>query len=91
MHAYHTIRKLNPNINLKYEILSCLKFPSLRYVSIYVSTCTCHLPRICCTLVPEICVRPETLRVFWSIDMLMCDLQLSSTEHQGQLELLIVF
>ena len=32
MHVYSSIRKLNPNINLKYEILSCLKFPSLRYV-----------------------------------------------------------
>ena len=31
MHAYHTIRKLNPNVNLKYKVLSCLKFPSLRY------------------------------------------------------------
>ena len=31
MRAYRTIRKLNPNVNLKYEILSCLKFPFLRY------------------------------------------------------------
>ena len=31
MRAYHTIRKLNPNVNLNYEILSCLKFPSLWY------------------------------------------------------------
>ena len=31
MHAYHTIWKLNPNVNLKYKILSvsCLKFLSL--------------------------------------------------------------
>ena len=31
MLAHCTMRNLNPNINLKYEILSCLKFPSLRY------------------------------------------------------------
>ena len=32
MQAYRTIRELNPNVNLKYEILSCLKFLSLQYV-----------------------------------------------------------
>ena len=31
-----------------------------------------HLPRVCCTLVPKICVHPEMLRVFRYIDMLMC-------------------
>ena len=30
--VYRTIQKLNPNVNLKYEILSCIKFPSLRYL-----------------------------------------------------------
>ena len=30
------------------------------------------LPRVCRTLVPEICVCPEMLRVFQYIDMLMC-------------------
>ena len=40
------------------------------YVSMY------HLPRVCCTLVPEIRVCPEMLCVFWYIDVLMCDLQL---------------
>ena len=31
-----------------------------------------HLPRVCPTLVPEICVRPEMLCVFRYIDVLMC-------------------
>ena len=31
-----------------------------------------HLPLVCRTLVPEIRVRPEMLRVFWYIDMLTC-------------------
>ena len=31
-YSNYGIRKLNPNVNLKYEILSCLKFPSLRYI-----------------------------------------------------------
>ena len=49
-----------------------------------------HLPCICRTLVPEICVRPEMLRVFpvyWCAHMR--DLQLHSTEQQGRLELLV--
>ena len=40
------------------------------YVSIYL--CLYHLPCVCCTLVPEICVHPEMLRVFWYIDVLTC-------------------
>ena len=36
MRAYRTIRKLNPNVNLKYKILSCLKFPSLWYFTVHV-------------------------------------------------------
>ena len=36
------------------------------YISMY------HLPHICCTLVPEICVRPEMLRAFQYIDVLTC-------------------
>ena len=32
MHVYRTIQKLNPNVNLKYEILSCLKY--------YVAACS---------------------------------------------------
>ena len=35
-------------------------------VSIY------QLPCVCCTLVPEIRIRSETLRVFQYIDMLTC-------------------
>ena len=31
-----------------------------------------HLPRVCRTLVPEIRVRPEMLRVFQYIDVLTC-------------------
>ena len=31
-----------------------------------------HLPRVCRTLIPEICIRPEMLCVFWYIDMLTC-------------------
>ena len=31
-----------------------------------------HLPHVCCTLVPEIHVYPEILRVFWYIDALTC-------------------
>ena len=31
-----------------------------------------QLPRVCCTLVSEIRVRPEMLRVFRYIDVLMC-------------------
>ena len=40
------------------------------YLSVYLSVY--HLPRVCHTLVPEIRVRPEVLRVFQYIDMLMC-------------------
>ena len=31
-----------------------------------------HLPSVCHTLVPEILVRPEMLRVLWYIDVLTC-------------------
>ena len=60
------------------------------YLSMY------HLPRICRTLVPEIHVHPEMLRVFRYIDMLTCVSynctrlkDLCSTEQQGRLELLV--
>ena len=49
-----------------------------------------HLSHVCCTLVPEIRIRPEMLGVFWLSLILtcyMCDLQLHSTEQQGRLEL----
>ena len=36
-------------------------------VSMYL--CLYHLPSVCCTLVPEIRVHPEMLRVFWYIDV----------------------
>ena len=52
--------------------------PRARNNSIYVHVFLYHLPRVCCTLVPEICVCPEILRVFRYIDVLACvDLQLS--------------
>ena len=31
-----------------------------------------HLPHICCTLLPEICVCSEMLYVSWYIDVLTC-------------------
>ena len=37
-----------------------------------INLCLYHLPRVCHTLVPEICVRPEIFRVFRYIDVLMC-------------------
>ena len=45
-----------------------------------------HLPYVCCTLVPEICVLPD---VFWYIDVLMCMIYncMLLTEQQGRLEL----
>ena len=43
-----------------------------------------HLPHVCRTLVPEIYVRPEMLRVFWHIDMLTCVIY---NEQQEWLEL----
>ena len=39
-----------------------------RRIMVYVY----HLPRVCRTLIPEICIRPEMLCVFWYIDMLTC-------------------
>ena len=59
------------------------------YVSIFL--CLYHLPRVCCTLVPEICVRPEIHRVFQYIDVLTCVMYncMHSTEQQGRLELLM--
>ena len=49
--------------------------------------CMYHLLRTCRTLIPKILVRPEMLRVFWYIDMLMCVIYncTHSTEQQGQL------
>ena len=49
-----------------------------------------HLPCICRTLVPKICVCPDILCVFQYIDMLTCVVTTTynSTEQQGQLELL---
>ena len=44
--------------------------PRMRNNGIYL--CLYHLPRICCTLVHEICVHPEMLCVFQYIDMLTC-------------------
>ena len=46
-----------------------------------------HLPHICRTLVPKICVRPEMLRVFWYNDVLMCVIYncMHSTKQQGRL------
>ena len=51
-----------------------------------------HLPRVCCTLVPEIRVCHKMLCVFWCIDVLTCVIYscMHLTEQQGQLELLIV-
>ena len=42
-----------------------------------------HLPHVCCTLVLEICVRPEMLRVIQYIDVLMCVIY-NLTEQQGR-------
>ena len=55
------------------------------YLSMY------HLPRICCTLVPEICVCPEMLHVFQYIDVLTCMIYnyMHLTEQQRGLELLV--
>ena len=49
------------------------------YLSMY------HLPRICCTLVPENRVRPEILCVFQYIDVLTCVIYncMYSTEQHG--------
>ena len=59
------------------------------YLCIYL--CMYHLPRICCTLVPEIHVRPEMLHAFRYIDVLTCIIYncVHSTEQQGRLELLM--
>ena len=52
MRAYCAIRKLNPNVNLKYEILSCLKFPSLWYITCITCICTCICTCMCtCTCI----------------------------------------
>ena len=50
-----------------------------------------HLPRVCRTLVPEICVRPEMLRVIQYSDVLTCMIYncMHSTEQHGRLELLV--
>ena len=50
-----------------------------------------HLPRVCCTLVPEIRVRSGMLHVLWYIDLLTCVIYncMHSTEQQLQLELLL--
>ena len=50
--------------------------------------CLYHLPRICRTLVPGICVRPKIFRVFWYIDVITCVIY-NSTEQQGRPELLV--
>ena len=47
------------------------------YLSIY------HLPRVCRTLVPKICVCPEMLHVFQYIDVLMCVIY-NCTQLNGQ-------
>ena len=49
-----------------------------------------HLPRVCRTLVPKICVRPEMLR----IDVLTCMIynctrELNGQEQHERLELLV--
>ena len=46
-----------------------------------------HLPRVCRTLVSEIRVRPEMLRVFRYIDVLTC--VCISQERRERLELLV--
>ena len=51
-----------------------------------------HLPRVCRTLVPEIRVRPEILRVFQYIDVLTCviyNTRLNGQERHERLELLV--
>ena len=60
------------------------------YVSIFL--CLYHLPRVCHTLVPEIRLRPEMLRVFQYIDVLTCVIYncMHSTEQQGRLVELLV-
>ena len=42
-----------------------------------------HLPHVCCTLVPEIRVRPEMFRVIQYIDVLMCVIY-NLTKQQGR-------
>ena len=39
-----------------------------------------HLPRVCHTLVPEICVRPKILHIFQYIDVLMCVIYTACTQ-----------
>ena len=53
--------------------------------------CIYRLPCICRTLVLEICVRPEILRVFRYIDVLTCVIYncMHLTEQQVRLELLV--
>ena len=48
-----------------------------------ISVSVYHLPQVCHTLVPEIHVRPEMLRVFRHIEVLMCVIY-NLTEQQGR-------
>ena len=56
-----------------------------------MSLCMYDLPHVCRTLVLEICVRPEMLRVFQYIDVVTCMIYncMHSTEQQRSLELLV--
>ena len=60
------------------------------YLSIYLC-CICMYHLYTLHLVPEICVCPEMLRVFWYIDVLTCMVYncMQLTEQQGRLELLV--
>ena len=70
--SHYTKIKSKRKFKIRNTKLSKSSLPTVCISLCTVSTCTCHLHRICCTLVPEIRVRPEMLCVFWSIDMLTC-------------------
>ena len=42
------------------------------YLHVHVHVCLYHLPHICRTLVPEVCLCPEILCEFQYIEVLMC-------------------
>ena len=72
--SHYTKIKSKRKFKIRNTKLSKSSLPTvcISLCTVSTCTCTCHLHRICCTLVPEIRVRPEMLCVFWSIDMLTC-------------------
>ena len=89
----HWIRVIGASLSkphIDHDNVPRMRNNGMSAVSTCMYLCLYHLPRVCCTLVPEIRVCPKILHVFRYIDMLMCVIyNCTRLKSHEQLKLLV--